>query len=301
MTATTAGSAGAVTTAGSAGIGDFPPLKAVRAPLYRLLRSELRWVLRRPRTLIAIGLLGLVPVLIGVAIVAIGGPNGGRDGGGGVLTMIAGNGFVLPIAALTISLALLLPLVGAMSAADALAGEFAHGTMRGLLMAPVSRTRLLGIKAFGVASVVLIAVFVISAVGVITGLILVGTNGMLTMSGTTLSVGAALSRVLIAALWVAVQVWAVGAVALAVSSFTEHPLVVMAATLAGAIVFGVLSVIPALDWLRPYLLTEGWSALTDVLRDPMPTDGLLTGLGRAACYILIGLSVAMGRMITKDG
>jgi ABC-2 type transport system permease protein len=104
-----------------------------------------------------------------------------------------------------------------------------------------------------------------------------------------------------AALWVAVQVWAVGAVALAVSAFTEHPLVVMAATLAGAIVFGVLSAIPALDWLRPYLLTDGWSALADVLRDPMPTDGLLTGLGRAACYILIGLSVATGRMLTKDG
>jgi ABC-2 type transport system permease protein len=291
-----------VATAGLADNGGFPPLKAVRAPLSRLLRSELRWVLRRPRTLIGIGLLGLIPVMIGIAIVATGGPEGGgRGGGGGVLTMIAGNGFVLPIAALSVSLAMLLPLVGAMSAADALAGEFAHGTMRGLLVAPVSRARLLGVKAFGVASVVLIAVFVISIVGVITGLVLVGTNGMLTMSGTTLSLGAALWRVLIAALWVAVQVWAVGAIALAVSSFTEHPLVVMAATLAGAIVFGVLSVIPALDWLRPYLLTDGWSALADVLRDPMPTDGLLTGLGRAACYIVIGLSVALGRMMTKDG
>jgi ABC-2 type transport system permease protein len=66
-------------------------------------------------------------------------------------------------------------------------------------------------------------------------------------------------------------------------------------------VFGVLSAIPALDWLKPYLLTEGWNALPDVLRDPMPTDGLFTGLGRAACYILIGLSVATGRMLTKDG
>jgi ABC-2 type transport system permease protein len=124
---------------------------------------------------------------------------------------------------------------------------------------------------------------------------------LLTLSGTTLSFGDALARVAIAAGWVAVQVWAVCAVALAVSACTEHPMVVMAATLAGAVVFGVLASIPALDWLQPYLLTNSWTSLTDVLRDPMPTGGLLHGLAEAGCYALIGWSLALARVVTKDG
>jgi ABC-2 type transport system permease protein len=161
--------------------------------------------------------------------------------------------------------------------------------------------RLLVVKSFGVAVAVLAACVLISAVGMITGLIVIGSHGMITLSGTTLSFGAALGRVAIATGWVAVQVWAVCAVALAVSACTEHPMVVMAATLAGAIVLGVLSSIPSLDWLQPYLLTNAWSSLTDVLRDPMPTSGLLHGIAEAACYGVIGWSFALARVVTKDG
>ena len=35
---------------------------ATRAPLARQLRSELRWILRRPRTVIGLGLLCVVPI-----------------------------------------------------------------------------------------------------------------------------------------------------------------------------------------------------------------------------------------------
>jgi ABC-2 type transport system permease protein len=91
------------------------------------------------------------------------------------------------------------------------------------------------------------------------------------------------------------------AVALAVSACTEHPMVVMAATLAGAVVFGVLGSIPSLSWLQPYLLTNSWTSLVDVLRDPMPTSGLLHGLAEATAYGVIGWSLALARMVTKDG
>jgi ABC-2 type transport system permease protein len=273
------------------------PGRPLRAPLGRLLASELRWTLRRPRTVIAIVLLSLVPVLIGVGTLIA----GRRGAGNGMFTILVGNGFVLPILSLTLLLTMLLPLLGAMSAADALAGEAAHGTLRGLLVAPVSRTRLLGVKAFGVATTVLIAVVGIAVVGMITGIVLVGTDGMITMSGTTMSFGDALARIGLAVVWVTFQVWAVAAVALAVSAFTEHPLVVMAATLAGALVFGVLTLIPQLDWLQPYLLTSSWTAITDVLRDPLPWDGLVNSTLKAACYLLIGLSVAYARVSSKEG
>lgn len=277
--------------------------RPVRAPLGRLLVSELRWILRRPRTIIAIVLLSLVPVLIGVGTVIAGNANAGPGGNGpgSLFTILIGNGFVLPVLSLTLLLAMLLPLLGAMSAADALAGESNHGTLRGLLIAPVSRARLLGVKAFGVGTVVFIATAAVALVGLVTGVILVGTDGLITLTGNTLSFGDALARIGLSVVWVTFQVWAVAAIALAVSAFTEHPLVVMAATLAGALVFAILTVIPQLDWMQPYLLTTGWTSLTDVLRDPMPWDGLIDSTLKAACYLLIGLSVAYARLSTKDG
>jgi ABC-2 type transport system permease protein len=272
---------------------------SVRAPLVRLLRSELRWVLRRPRTQVALGLLALVPVLIGIGIAATDGP-----GGSGLLTQVTGNGLVLPVAALSISLTLLLPLAVAMAAADALAGESAHGTLRGLLLAPVSRARLVLVKAVGVLAVAVAAVAAVTVVGIITGLVLVGpsatTHGLLTLSGTEVGPWSALVRVSLAAAWTVGQLAALGAVALAVSSTTDHPLVVLAVMLGGLIVFGVLSAIPALDWLQPVLLTTGWFAIADVLRDPLPLDGLASSSVRAGCYLLLGMGLTLARTATRE-
>jgi ABC-2 type transport system permease protein len=271
----------------------------VRAPLGRLLRSELRWVLRRPRTQVALGLLALGPVLIGIGIAVAGSPDGS-----GLLTQVAGNGLVLPVAALTIFLPLLLPLAVTMAAADALAGESAHGTLRGLLLAPVSRTRLVLVKAVGVLAVTVAAVAAVAVLGIVTGLVLLGpsgnTHGLLTLSGTEVGPGSALARVSLAAAWTVGQLAAVGAVALAVSSTTEHPLVVLAVVLGGLIVFGVLSAIPALHWLQPAFLTTGWFAITDVLRDPLPLDRLASSSLRAGCYLLIGLGLTLVRTATRE-
>ena len=256
-------------------------------------------MLRRPRTQIALGLLALVPVLIGIGIMATDSP-----GGSGLLTQIAGNGLVLPVVALSISLTLLLPLAVTMAAADALAGESAHGTLRGLLLAPVSRTRLVLVKAIGVLAVAVAAVAAVAVLGMVTGLVLIGpsgsVHGMLTLSGTEVGPGSALVRVSLAAAWTVGQLAAVGAVALAVSSATDHPLVVLAAVLGGLVVFGVLSAIPALDWLQPVLITTGWFAIVDVLRDPLPLDGLASSSLRAACYLLVGVGLTLLRTTTRE-
>ncbi|MFD1150445.1 ABC transporter permease [Saccharothrix hoggarensis] len=272
-------------------------LVAVRAPLGRQLRSELRWIVRRPRTVIGLASLCLVPILAGIGLwFAV------DDGpaGPGLAGIIAGNGLVLPVFTLFLALPLLLPLVGAIWAADGLAGEAQHGTLRGLVLSPVGRLRLLGIKAFGVATMSLAAVTLIAVVGAVTGAILFGGEGMLTLSGSTLSFGAAVGRIALTVLLVTVQVWGVAAIAMAISACTEHPLVVMAATMAGVIVFAVLGVFSALDWLHPYLITSTWQGLVDVMRDPLPTEQLWRGTALAGCYILIGLSLAAMRLATKD-
>lgn len=281
-------------TATDAIIEPAPPART-SAPVLRVLHSELRFVLRHPRNLVALILLACLPVLIGIGVTVVGG-----NGGPSVLSSLAGNGLVLPVLTLVLAQTLLLPLVIAMVAADAFAGESAHGTLRGLLLAPVGRVRLVAVKAFGVVMMAVLAVAVIAVSGVLTGLLVVGGDSMVTLSGTTVPMADALVRVLLAAGWSTVQVAAIGMIALAISSLTDHPLVVMAATLGLLIIFGVLEQIPALNWLQPVLITTDLSAVIDVLREPITTGALGTGLFRAGCYLLIGVSASVARIATKD-
>jgi ABC-2 type transport system permease protein len=273
---------------------------AAAAPLLRLLRTELRTEPRRPRTLVTLGVLALVPLLIAIGVTTLGTAGDALSGapgpgpGPGLIAAVTANGLMLPVAALRIALILLLPLGICIAAADALAGEAAHGTLRGLLLAPVSRPRLVGIKAFGVLMVAVLEVAAVTVVGLLAGVCIVGGGGtMLTLSGTSVGLGSALARVALAACWTLLQIAAVGAVALAVSALTDHPLVVLATVLGGALVFGVLNAIPSLNWLRPVLLTSGWSSLVDLLRDPVPTDGLVHSTLVAAGYLVVGLAVAV--------
>jgi len=275
------------------------------APLVRLLRAELRFGLAGPRTLITLAVLALVPLLIGIGVGARG-PAGDAlaaapGPGPGLIAAITGNGLMLPISALRVTLFLLLPLGVSIAAAEALAGEAAHGSLRGLLLAPIGRVRLVLVKAFGVFAVAVLEVAVVTAVGLLAGLTCVGGGGqLLTLSGTSVGFGHAMWRVAVAAGWALLQVAAVGAVALAVSALTEHPLLVPAAVLGAAIVSGVLNVIPSLGWLRPVLLTSGWGSITDLLRDPVPTEGLTHSTLLALGYLVVGLAVAVAGTLRRE-
>ena len=83
------------------------------------------------------------------------------------------------------------------AAADAISGEATQGTLRGLLLAPVGRLRLVAMKAIGVVVVAGGAVATIALSGLVAGLVLVGTveGRLLTLSGTTVDLVDALGRV----------------------------------------------------------------------------------------------------------
>lgn len=294
-----------------AGAGAVPPVRR-RAPLGRLLRAEVRWIFRRPRTLVVLALLAALPVITGVAVDltldggapgaadADAGPGGPGDGPPIFVTMAA-SAFVLPLGSLMTLLGLMLPLTVAMASGDALAGEQSHGTLRGWLLAPVSRGRLLLVKAVGVLVVALVASGLVVTSGLVTGLVLSGTDGLVSMSGTELSVVDVLGRLAVAVAWATLYLMAVGAVALAVSASTEHPMVVVVGVLGGLIVSVVLLQISALEWLHPYLLPSSLGGLVDLIRDPVSFDGLAEGAFRAGCYLVIGMSLAYARVTTRDG
>ena len=141
-----------------------------------------------------------------------------------------GNGIFLGFVGLTIEMALFLPLAVSVVAGDAIAGEANQGTLRYLLIAPVSRLRLLLVKATSLAIGAITAATVVAISGLITGTLLFGALPLTTISGTTIGVADGLFRLLIAVLYLAAGLTALAMIGLFISTLTEQPIAATVAT-----------------------------------------------------------------------
>ena len=278
-----------------------PVLHAVprrRGATGRLLRSEIRMVFRRRRNLALLALLSCAPLAIGVAV-KVNQPRPGEDGPQ-FLGQVTGNGLFLVLVALTITLPLLLPLLVGVVAGDAVAGEAGSGTLRYLLTIPVSRTRLLVAKAFGVIAYASAAVFAVGLVGLAAGAAFFGLDSMTLLSGDTISLGAGLVRILEVVAYVIATLTGFLAVGMFVSTLTEVPIAAMAATVGVAVIAAVLDQIPQLGGLRTLLFTHHWLGFGEILRPDVQWHILFSWLGLQLGYVLIFGAAAWARFTTGD-
>jgi ABC-2 type transport system permease protein len=277
---------------------------ARRAPslTFRLLRSELRLVFGRRRNIALLGALACVPILIAVAIRLAGGPERGGDeeGGPAFIGSIAGNGLFVAFTALVVTLPLFLPLAVSVAAGEAVAGEASIGTLRSLLVVPVSRTRLLVVKYAGVVAFGIAAAFTVAIAGLLIGLALFPVGPVTLLSGGTLPVGAAIVRVFLVALYVAGMLAGLAAIGLFASTLTEVPIAAMAVTAITAVVVEILDAVPQISVIHPYLLTDWWLRFGDLLRDPIVFGDMAHGLFVTLVYIGVFGALAWARLTSKD-
>ncbi|HEY9242535.1 MAG TPA: ABC transporter permease [Streptosporangiaceae bacterium] len=268
----------------------------------RLLVSELRLIFRRWRNLALLAVLVVLPIVLGIGL-KVAGPDGGSGGGGPGATFfaeLAGNGVFLAFIALTILLTLVLPLVMAVVSGDSLAGEAGTGTLRYLLTVPAGRTRLLAVKYTAVVIFGLAACLLVSAVSLIMGVILFPVGPVTLLSGSTVSLGVGLLHLLYVTLYVAAAMAALGAIGLAISSLTEHPIGAIAAVLVLAVASEVADQVAQFAVIHPYLPTHFWLSFDSLLRTPIDTGSLLHGLLSFAAYIVIFGSIAWARFASAD-
>jgi ABC-2 type transport system permease protein len=277
-----------------------PPAPVTRPGSFgaRLVRSELRLVLRRRRNLAMLAALAGAPVLLGVIVRITSGPDPGA--GPPLLDQVAHNGFFLGLAALVFASPLFLPMVVGVVAGDSVAGEANLGTLRNLLVVPAGRTRLLLVKAVGIATYSFAAVAVILAAGLITGAVLFPSSDVVTLSGTVIGYGDALGRALLIAGYMAVMVSALGAIGLFFSTLTEVPMGAMAATVTVAVASQILDAVPQVEVIHPFLLTHWWETFVDLMRDPVYLTDLGIGLAVAAGYMAVFGTAAWARLTTQD-
>ena len=274
-------------------------VRAPRAALSpRFFLSELRLMFGRRRNQAGLLVLAAVPVLIAISVKStLSQP--GQDAPD-FFRSITENGLFVALAALTIELGLFLPLAVSVVAGDSVAGEANIGTLRYLLVTPVTRLRLLLVKYAGIVVGAFVATFVVTLVGMTMGLILFGGGPMTLLSGTQISFGAGLLRVVLAASYLALGLAALGAVGLFASTLTEQPIAAMIATIMFSSTSFVLDSIPQVGWLHPYLLTHHWLDFGDLFRDPIAWNNIVAGVALAASYAVVFFAAAWARFTTKD-
>ncbi|HEX3487692.1 MAG TPA: ABC transporter permease [Streptosporangiaceae bacterium] len=280
-----------------------PPRPAERRPApavawLRLLRSELRLIFLRWRNLILLAVLAAIPVLIGVALRLAGAGSGGQ--GPPFLNQVAGNGVFLAFLALTVMLTLVLPLAVAVVSGDSVAGEAGHGTLRYLLTVPVGRTRLLGIKYTGLLCYCLVACLLIALVSLAVGAAAFPVGPVTLLSGSSVSLGDGLLRLLLVTLYVAAGMGALAAIGLAVSTFTEHAIAAIAAILVITIGSEVADNVPQFSAVHPFLPTHWWLSFDGLLRSPVAWGEIGQGLASFAIYAVIFAVIAWARFTTAD-
>ncbi|MCH6161986.1 ABC transporter permease [Streptomyces marispadix] len=269
-----------------------------------LLRSELLTTFRRSRTIALLGVLAVIPVLVGIAVkieTADGGSAGGGGGGGpAFISQITNNGLFLVFTSLAATLPFFLPMTVGVVAGDSVAGEANAGTLRYLLVAPAGRTRLLLVKYAGTMVFCLAATLVVAVFALATGAVLFPLGEVTLLSGTSVPLSEGLLRALAIAVAVAVSLTGLAALGLFVSTLTDSGIAAMAATVGLLLMVQIVDTIPQLHAVQPYLFPHYWLSFADLLRDPVYWDELVRNFGLQALYTAVFGSAAWARFTGRD-
>ena len=270
----------------------------------RVFANELRVTFFRRRNQLLLLVAALFPLLIGIGLKLAtphgGGGRGPSASGAAYFSQLAGNGVFLTFVALSLLLILVLPVVVGVVSGDSIAGEAGYGTLRYLLAVPAGRTRLLAVKYATIVVWAMAATFTVSVIALVVGVALFGAGPVTLLSGTTVSLADGLVHVLLVTLYVCAAMAAFGAIALAISTFTEHAIGAIAAAMIMVVASEVVDNIPQFAPVAPYIPTHWWLSFDSLLRSPIDTTTLWHGLLSFAVYAVLFISIAWARITSAD-
>ena len=234
--------------------------------MWTLLRIELFKIFKRPRTYIPFGAIAAM-----IGIIQLGLKFDGRSYLELMMSSLSEsffipygmvmNGYLVAFVILN-TLLIQVPLLVALVAGDIIAGEANMGTLRLLVIRPVSRTRLLLVK-FGASVVYTILLLVWMAVlALFLSMLLFGTNDMMIARNTVMEQiksSDVLWRYIAAFGYAAVALSTVAALAFLLSVFAENSIGPIVSTISIVIVLTILSEmrIPLYDnTVKPWLFTS---------------------------------------------
>ncbi len=195
-----------------------------------------------------------------------------------------------------------LPLVASLVAGDAFAGEEAHGTWKTLLTRSVSRSQVFWAKCALSMAISLLALGLVALSTTAAGMLLVGTQPLVGLSGQTISSSTALGLVAVSWALAAAPLVALTAVALLLSARVRNPAVGVVGPVVLGLLMTLLGAVGGTHLLRRALPTtafESWHGLfTAPAFSSSIWQGLLTCAVWTAACLLLARSTTLHRDIT---
>jgi len=253
-----------------------------------MIRVEIQKQTFRLRTYIALGLMAGLPVLLTVIFKFGHRHDRDRD----FFALATHSGINVPLAALTAASSFLLVIVVALFAGGAVAEEANWGSLRYLLIRPVSRSRVLSSKLVVAGMMAVLATSLIVLSGLIAGTIAFGWHPVVTPDGPTLSQGSAIAKLALSTAYVAWCMSGIVALAFMISTATDTSMGPVAGAVGIAIISQILDAITTLGSIRTLLITHYWHAWEGLFASPSTSSDMVKGVLLQLPYVAAFVAIA---------
>jgi ABC-2 type transport system permease protein len=250
------------------------------------------------------GICIVIPFLIGLGF-ELGG-NTTASGGDGLSLVTHQSGIVIGVFALSFSSVLLIPIVFAIFTGEPIASEARWGSLRYLLVRPVTRPRVLGSKLSVSVVLAVSTTVLIPITGTIVGIAFFGLHPIHTFgigngpSVVTWSIADALSRLLLATVYTLFSMLSVVGIATLVGVATENALAATASGIGLYIVSAILDALPGLSRIHPLLPVHYLEAWTNLFVPGGSLQAMGRGVISAAIWGVVPLLLAFRVFRRKD-
>jgi ABC-2 type transport system permease protein len=259
-------------------------------------RWELRKLRAQKRTYLGLGAAIAVPVIFVTALAIRNGEP--RDVAFG--RYVHDTGLAIPLVLLLFGSIWLFPLITALVAGDIVAAEDRDRTLKTILTRSVERQRVFAAKTLAAVTYAVAAIALSGAVALGAGILASGFNPIVTLSGTQVSAPHGLGLVGASLLVYLLPILAIACIGILLSTVFRNSAAAIVGTLMFSLLLQLITILPGLNGLHPYLLSTQFQAWQGFLRVPVDWAPIVRALWVCALYALPALLVAMIVFLRRD-
>jgi ABC-2 type transport system permease protein len=225
---------------------------------------ELRKLVAQKRTYLGLFAAALVPVVFVVALAL----QSGQPDDVAFGRYVRQSGLAIPPVILIFGSIWLFPLITALVAGDIVAAEDHNGTLKTILTRSVGRGRIFTAKVLAAFSYAFAALVVMGTTAIVGGVLKSGLHPLTTLSGTTVGPGKALVLIVAGLGVYLLPLFAIASIAVLLSTVTHNSAAAVVGALMISLLLQLITIIPGLGGLQPYLLPTQFNAWQGLLRTP---------------------------------
>ncbi len=261
-------------------------------------RWELRKLVSQKRTYMGLGLAVVLPLIF--IVVQNLRQHPGHRGDSIFAAQITQSGLATPVLMLLFESVFFLPLIASLVAGDIVAAEDGNGTLKTILTRSVNRGQVFAAKTLAALTYGAIAVFMSAGVATVGGVASWGFNQIKTFSGSIVPATEGLLLVFAANACYLIPLLTVVCIGVLLSTATRNSTAAVVGVIGFTILLFIVSGIPGLEGIKPYLLTEQYENWHGLLRTPTDWAPIWHSAWVCALYAVPALIAAYLVFLRRD-